>query len=171
VLKVLLTPNRPSIVRMRVWACSGEVAGFEVDMLLGYREVMHKSFHECYAQYESTCRTNAHLNGKPMQVIFSICSASYLCCKKSFTFWKLISFPNCMKLTLTCRWFANTGAGTCSVRWCRLVERSSFFQFLGSVRRTKGCLRLRVPSQSTRDAASSACGQRQPQHRERRRRL
>ena len=34
------------------------------------REVMDKSFHECYSHFESTCRTNSHLNGQPMQVRF-----------------------------------------------------------------------------------------------------
>jgi len=36
------------------------------------REVMDKSFHECYSHYDSTCRSNSHLNGQPMQVHFSV---------------------------------------------------------------------------------------------------
>jgi len=42
------------------------------------REVMDKSFHECYTHYESTCRTNSQLNGQPMQVHFMVYTAVLL---------------------------------------------------------------------------------------------
>jgi ubiquitin-conjugating enzyme E2 Z len=31
------------------------------------REVMDKSFHECYSHYEATCKANCHLDGQAMQ--------------------------------------------------------------------------------------------------------
>jgi len=50
------------------------------------REVMDKSFHECYTHYESTCRTNSHLNGQPMQVRISVCNSDDILILHVFVF-------------------------------------------------------------------------------------
>src|SRR6218665_3403928 len=37
-------------------------------MVVCHRDVMERSFHECYSHYESTCKNNLHLNGQQMVV-------------------------------------------------------------------------------------------------------
>src|SRR6218665_2524706 len=49
-------------------------------MVVCHRDVMERSFHECYSHYESTCKNNLHLNGQQMvvgsQSVFYVGNAS-----------------------------------------------------------------------------------------------